>query len=69
MCIMSLTLALCEYLPTHRPQREILVVNQVWKLFYFVAQVGLAALKCGRNLGCTSASVAATNITAAREVT
>lgn len=69
MCIMSVTLALLEYLPTHRPQRENLVVNKVWKLFYFVAQVGLAALKCRRNLGFTSARVAATNITAAREVT
>lgn len=69
MCIMSVTLGLSGYLPTHRPQRQILVVNKVWKLFYFLAQVGLTALKCGRNLGCTPAKVAATNITAASEVT
>lgn len=69
MCIMSVTLALQGYLPTRRPQRQILVVSKVWKLFYFVAQVGLAALICGRNFGCTSASVAATNTTTASEVT
>lgn len=69
MCIMSLTLALQGYLPTHRPQRQILAVSNVWKLFYFVTQVGLAALICGRNLGCTSANIAATNITTASEVT